>query len=335
MQEPDEREGLVLGLFSEALAREDMDVRSRLEWLEEAAGRDGEILRRVVRLIEADSEAAAHAGEEASPDRVPEVFGSYVLDSLVAMEPGSTLWRGQRREGQFVRPILIRMVRPGRDRQGRVTLIAAALPALVQMDHPGIARILDGGTAPGGFGFIASEDVAGTPLTGFEGTAEQAVALIAEVCEALVHAHAHGIAHGGLTAEAICVTAGQSAVLTDFSGSLLGNAGQRASTAGDVRALAGILGQMLAGRAPPAQNPDDLAAIIAKATSEQADVRYRDAETFGDDLRRWQACRPVSAVRGTPGYKLRRALQQRAVRLGVAVAGVTAALLALGLLMRG
>lgn len=335
MQTADERERIALGLFAEALAREDMDVRSRLEWLEAAAGRDHGVMHRVVRLMEADSVVAGPGiAAETPPVLVPEDFDGYELLELLSVEPSGPVYRAR----LLVRSVIVRFIRPGPDRSGQGALIAAALPALVQVEHPSLAAILEGGTAPGGFGYIVSEDVVGMPVRACAETAgldaEAAVELFRQAAAALAHAHAYGIAHGDLTADRILVTPDGRPVLTDFAGSLFRQGGLPSGTREDVRALAAVMGAVLE-RLPPARlNPEDLAAILARGVSAGPSAGYQSAEALADDLARWQACEPVDAVPATFAYPVKRALQRRPVRLGIALLGVAGALTALAILLR-
>ena len=335
MDTANERERAALRLFGEALAREDMDVRSRLEWIESAAEGDGEMVRRVVRLMEADSEVTSlGAAFEPAPEPVPEDFLGYEPLELLGLEPAGPVYRGR----LFVRSVIIRFVRPGPDRSGQGALIAAALPALAQIEHPSIAAIREGGTAPGGFGYIVSDDVQGSPIREYVETAglgaESVVELIRQAAAALAHAHAHGIAHGDLTADRILVTPEGRPVLTDFAGSVLRQAGSPSGTREDVRALANVMDALLESLPPPELNPEDLAAIRARGVSTGPTAGYPSAEALAQDLARWQACEPVSAVPATLVYPVRRALQRRPVRLGLALLGVTLALTTLTILLQ-
>ncbi|MFN3314512.1 MAG: hypothetical protein ACK46Q_13740 [Hyphomonas sp.] len=339
MDTADERERAALRLFGEALVREDMDVRSRIEWLEVAAGGDGDIVRRVLRLMEADSEVVATgAAAEPAPDLVTEAFGAYQLVSLLSLEPAGPVYRAQHRDGVFARSVVLRFVRPGPDRSGQGARIAAALPAIAQMDHPSIAAILDGGTAPGGFGYIVSDDIEGVPVqahikaAGLD--AETVVDLFRQAAAALAHAHAHGITHGDLTPDRILVTPEGQPVLTDFAGSLLRQGASPSGSREDVRALAAVMDALLANLPPPVLNPEDLSAIRAKGASSEPASGYRSAEALAEDLARWQACGPVSAVPASPAYTMQRAFQRRPVRLGLALMGVAVALIALTILLQ-
>ena len=71
--------------------------------------------------------------------------------------------------------------------------------ALALMDHPNIAKVLDGGITPTGQPFFVMELVNGLPLTKFcdelKLTPKQRLELFVPVCQAIQHAHQKGIIH--------------------------------------------------------------------------------------------------------------------------------------------
>src|SRR5262249_30096877 len=93
----------------------------------------------------------------------------------------------------------------------------------------------------------------------------------------------------------------------------------------DVYALGATLHHVLAGRVPD-EVPDDLRAIVAKATATDKDDRYRTAAELASELRRFQNGQLVSAHRYTPAQLVRRWLRRH--RGAVAVASVAVVILA-------
>ena len=78
------------------------------------------------------------------------------------------------------------------------------------MDHPNIARVLDGGLTPTGQPFFVMELVNGLPLTKFcdevRLTPKERLELFVPICQAVQHAHHKGIVHRDLKPANILVT---------------------------------------------------------------------------------------------------------------------------------
>jgi len=82
---------------------------------------------------------------------------------------------------------------------------------LARLDHPSIARLVDGGVADDGTPYLVMERVAGDGIDAWCGDrgldAHERVRLVLVVCEALEHAHQHLVVHRDLTPRNIVVTA--------------------------------------------------------------------------------------------------------------------------------
>ena len=81
--------------------------------------------------------------------------------------------------------------------------MAAKRKALGRLKHPGIAQIYDADTAAGGHTpFFAMEYVAGRPLTRYAEAAQldtsARLTLLAQVADAVHHAHQRGVIHRDL-----------------------------------------------------------------------------------------------------------------------------------------
>jgi serine/threonine protein kinase len=189
-------------------------------------------------------------------------------------------------------------------------LVDAERRLLARMQHPGIARILDGGKTDNGLPFLVMEFVDGVGLDEYVSEhrpdVRTLITLMREVCAAVAHAHGHLVLHCDIKPANILVTPGGRPKLIDFGVARIQDvidaslpegytrayvspqrlAGEPASVSDDVYALGMVLAEVLTGTLPdPARHalsatPDDeLAAVIRKATAPERAARRRSAST--------------------------------------------------------
>ena len=97
------------------------------------------------------------------------------------------------------RRVALKIVKPGLDNRQVVARFEAERQALAMMDHPNIARVLDGGATESGRPYFVMELVQGLPITDYcdkqQLTPRERLELFVPVCHALQHAHQKGIIH--------------------------------------------------------------------------------------------------------------------------------------------
>jgi WD40 repeat protein/serine/threonine protein kinase len=100
------------------------------------------------------------------------------------------------------RKVALKVLKPGMDTRQVVARFEAERQALAVMDHPNIAKVLDGGATAAGRPYFVMELVKGVPITEFcdhnHLTPRQRLELFVSVCQAVQHAHQKGIIHRDL-----------------------------------------------------------------------------------------------------------------------------------------
>jgi len=100
------------------------------------------------------------------------------------------------------RKVALKVLKPGMDTRQVVARFEAERQALAIMDHPNIAKVLDGGQTTSGRPYFVMELVKGVPITDFcdqhQLTPRQRLELFLSVCQAVQHAHQKGIIHRDL-----------------------------------------------------------------------------------------------------------------------------------------
>jgi len=100
------------------------------------------------------------------------------------------------------RKVALKILNPGMDSREVIARFEAERQALAMMDHPNIARVLEGGTTDQGRPYFVMELVRGVPITEYCRTRQlptrDRLKLLIDVCHAVQHAHLKGIIHRDL-----------------------------------------------------------------------------------------------------------------------------------------
>ena len=144
--------------------------------------------------------------DEAKPGAV--IAGRYTLVERLGEGGMGEVWMARQTE-PVRRDVALKLVKPGMDSRAVLLRFEQERQALALMDHPHIAKVLDGGLTQGRRPFFVMELVGGLPVTKFCDEAKIAIRerleLFILICQAVQHAHQKGIVHRDLKPSNILV----------------------------------------------------------------------------------------------------------------------------------
>jgi serine/threonine protein kinase len=184
----------------------DLDLRREVDELLKSAELADALFRAAVAGRCAEDPATNVVLTEKPGDRI----GRYKLLEKIG-EGGMGVVYMAEQEEPVSRKVALKIIKLGMDTRQVVARFEAERQALAIMDHPHIARVLDGGATDTGRPYFVMELVQGVPITQFcEGnrfSVEERLNLFIPVCEAIQSAHQKGIIHRDLKPSNVLVTA--------------------------------------------------------------------------------------------------------------------------------
>jgi hypothetical protein len=201
-------------LFSEALTCASPEERRR--FLDTACGADRELRGQVDSLLLAHSEAGDFLKQTVVPRESPaigegpgSVIGRYRLLQVIGEGGFGVVFMAEQQE-PVRRMVALKILKPGMDTREVIARFEAERQALALMDHPNIARALDGGVASSGRPYFVMDLVKGVPITQFcdkhNFSIEQRLQLFLKACGGVQNAHQKGVIHRDLKPSNILVT---------------------------------------------------------------------------------------------------------------------------------
>jgi serine/threonine-protein kinase len=313
---PDEYQQ-VKQVFNAAL---ELSLDKRPVFLDEACEGDDSLRNAVEKLLAAHSRADSFietparglASELFISDQASLIEGQRIGPYEITRELGQggmgAVYLAERADDEYHKQVAIKLVRRGLDTAHILRRFIAERQILANLDHPNIARLIDGGTTTDGLPYIVMEYVQGLPLIeycdGRKLSTIERLKLFRTVCAAVQYAHQNLVIHRDIKPINILVTADGTAKLLDFGIAKVFHPdpqgqeaemtrteframtpeyaspeqvrGERVTTSSDVYSLGVVLYQLLTGLRPYRLNTTDplevLRAVCQREPSKPSDA---------------------------------------------------------------
>ena len=205
-------------LLNAALDRQGVE---RAAYLAEACGADVDLRREIDTLINA-SDSVGEFLEKPVTEAVPQYtrIGPYQILEEIGHGGMGSVYRAVRDDDQYRQEVAIKLIRPGMDTAFVRTRFKFERQILAFLNHPNIARLLDGGTTEDGLPYFVMELVDGMPITRYcterKLTVRERCRLFQKVCGAVAFAHRNLVIHRDLKPANILITHDGEPKLLDF-----------------------------------------------------------------------------------------------------------------------
>jgi serine/threonine protein kinase len=305
--------------LSRACEGDDALRREAESLIAHADGSDlGAPVRDVAGRIAAE-QAGRYLGRRIGPYRVTSVIGSGGMGVVYA---------AVRDDQQYSKQVAIKLVKRGMDTDFVLGRFRTERQILATLEHPQIARLIDGGATEDGQPYLVMEHVDGLPITQYcennRLSLVERLDLFRSVCEAVQYAHRNLVVHRDIKPGNILVTKERLPKLLDFGvAKLLAPAppseqgtltslgvqmltpdyaspeqvrGERVTTATDVYSLGAVLYELLTGVRPHRLNdytPEEIEEAICRAEVERPSMAVLRNERLPEKIRR-QAARGLT-----------------------------------------
>jgi non-specific serine/threonine protein kinase/serine/threonine-protein kinase len=210
-------------LFASALT---LPPAERDEFLRQACGDDAALRAELDSLLAAyESDPSAVGGAPSTrhvyaQDHSGQRIGPYQLVRQIGVGGMGAVYLAARADESYKKHVAIKIVQAGVDTREILNRFRHERQILATLDHPNIAKLLDGGSTDDGVPYFVMDYVDGTRLDAYSDshglTVPERVSMFRQVCSAVQYVHQHLVVHRDLKPGNILVTAEGVPKLLDF-----------------------------------------------------------------------------------------------------------------------
>jgi serine/threonine protein kinase/Tol biopolymer transport system component len=338
----------------------DLPPEKRKAFIDEASAGDATLRTAVETLLaqheakgsflESPARALATTVKYAPEDsRAPGAAGSFIGVYRTVREIGrggmGVVYLAERADSEFRKRVALKVVKRGMDTDFIVRRFRNERQILASLEHPNIARLLDGGTTEDGLPYFVMEYIEGLPVSQYcdehKLSIPERVRLFVKICAAVGYAHQNQVIHRDLKPSNVLVTADGTPKLLDFGIAKLLNpelvaqtidpttlgvrlmtpeyaspeqvCGETVTVISDVYSLGVLLYELLTGHRPyrlRSRRVEELARVICETEPELPSLAINAVEVISTGGSELIEITPesVSRVRGGSVEKLHRQL---------------------------
>src|SRR5215510_9002785 len=188
--------------------------------LTQYCGADAELRRELEALLAQDEtdeflqspikDVAISLTGHSEDDLIGKRIGPYHILELLGQGGMGLVYLAERADAEYYRQVALKVIRRGMDTRFALNRFRHERQILATLDHPNIARMLDGGTTEDGRPYFVMEYIVGRPLTEYcderRLSINDRLRLFLPVCAAVQYAHQKLIVHRDLKPSNILVT---------------------------------------------------------------------------------------------------------------------------------